>query len=409
MPSTLITNIKELVQTTDALLLRGHQMQSLSTIEDAFLLIEGDSIVDFGQMSMCPDRADHIIDASGRMVFSSWCDSHTHTVFAAYRESEFVDRIHGLSYQEIAAKGGGILNSACKLRAMPQEQLLEDALKRLERIQSQGTGALEIKSGYGLSLEGELKMLRVIKALKEQSNLAIKATFLGAHALPQAYKEDRKAYMDMLLEEALPIIADEGLADYIDVFCEKGFFSVEETQRVLEAGAKYGIKSKIHTNQFTSMGGIEAAIAAGAISVDHLEVMTDEEIAHLADSDVLACVLPGAPFFLNDHYPPARKILEADIPVAVATDFNPGSSPSANMSLAVALSCIKLRMTPEEAINGATINGAAAMEISDTLGSISKGKKANFFITTPMPSIAYLPYSFGENVVDKTFLKGVEV
>ena len=413
MKKILFTNIKTLIQTreTTATLmpLRGAAMQHLPSINNAWLLIEGNRIKAYGQMDKCPSIEGDIIDLNGRMLLPSWCDSHTHLVFAASRENEFVDRINGLSYIEIAAKGGGILNSARKLQAMSEDELYENALKRLEEVQQFGTGAIEIKSGYGLSVEAELKMLRVIKRLKENTKLLIKATFLGAHALPLAYKNDRSAYIRLIIDEMLPQIASEQLADYIDVFCEKGFFSVEETEQIILAGKQYGLRPKIHTNQFNCMGGIQVSVKHNALSVDHLEVINEKEIACLQNSNTISTLLPSAPFFLNDHYPPARKMLQANLPIALATDFNPGSSPSANMPLAIALACIKMQMLPEEALNAATLNGAFAMEVEQELGSISVGKLASFIITKPIPSIAYLPYSFGSNLVEQVMLQGIFV
>ncbi len=407
--STLIYNIHTLVQTLPPgiQLLRGADMQHLPLIRDAYLLIEGDRIAGYGPMSECPDRADRQIDAGGGMVFPCWCDSHTHLVFAGSREAEFVDRIRGLSYEEIARRGGGILNSARRLRETPEEVLVEQAWQRLEEVRAMGAGAIEIKSGYGLSEDSELKMLRVIRRLKEMSPMPIKATFLGAHALPAEYRDNREGYMQLLIERLLPQIAGEGLADYVDAFCEKNFFSVEETSRIIDAGARYGLKAKIHTNQFNSMGGIEACVSRGAVSVDHLEVLTDAEIDCLVSSQTIPTLLPSAPFFLNDeHYPPARRMLNAGLPVALATDYNPGTSPSGSMSFVASLACIKLRMTPEEALNAATINGAAAMELSTDCGSITPGKLANVFITKPIPSIAYLPYAFGSELVEKVLVRG---
>ncbi|MEM1322671.1 MAG: imidazolonepropionase [Bacteroidota bacterium] len=407
MSSLLIRNIKQLVGIDPPQApLRGSTLQQLHSLHQAWLLIEGERIADFGPMASCPDRADQQIDASGRMLFPSWCDSHSHLVFAASREGEFVDRIKGLSYAEIAAKGGGILNSARRLQATSEEDLLEAAYARLLEVQAGGTGALEIKSGYGLTLDSELKMLRVIRRLRERSSLSIKATFLGAHALPKAFADRREDYLRLIIEEMLPRIADEGLADYIDVFCEKGFFSVPEAEAIMEAGQRYGLKAKIHTNQFTMMGGIQAAVAHQAISVDHLEVVNDEEMECLRTSSTLPTLLPSAPFFLNDHYPPARKMIDAGLPVVLASDYNPGTTPSGYMPFVLSLACIKLRMTPEEAINAATINGACAMELQDQLGSISKGKIANLFLTQKIPSIAYLPYAFGSRLVDQIILRG---
>ncbi|MEO1626499.1 MAG: imidazolonepropionase [Bacteroidota bacterium] len=410
MNSCLIRNIQSLVQVdegdTSRPFLRGSAMQQLPSIEQAWLLVEGDRIVDFGTMDNCPERADQVVDATGRMVFPSWVDSHTHLVFAASREGEFVDRIKGLSYQEIAAKGGGILNSARRLQETPEEVLFEQAWQRLQEVRAMGTGAIEIKSGYGLSLEAELKMLRVIRRLKEASDLPIRASFLGAHALPTAFANHRQGYIDLLTKELLPRIADEQLADYMDVFCEKNFFSPAETDHLLEAGLRHGLKPKIHCNQFYSLGGVPTAIKHGAISVDHLEVVSEADIEHLLASTTIPTLLPTAPFFLNDHYPPARQMIDAGLGVALASDYNPGTTPSGKMAFVVSLACIKLRMTPEEALNAATINGAHALEWGDQLGSIGRGKLANLFLTKPMPSIAFLPYSFGANLVDQVMISG---
>lgn len=406
--SILIQNIKTLVQATNntPAIAKGKAMQDLSVLQDAYLLVEGDKIVDFGAMKDCPQRADQIIDATGRMVLPTWCDSHTHLVFAGSRELEFVDRIKGLSYQEIAQRGGGILNSAKRLQNTSAEELLESAYQRLIEIQKQGTGAVEIKSGYGLTVESEIKILRVVQKLKTMTKMPIKATFLGAHAVPTIYKENRAAYLDLILNKMLPQIAEEGLADYIDVFCEKVAFSVAETEKLMEAGSKYGLKPKIHTNQFNCMGGIQASVAHGAISVDHLEVVNDDEIACLLNSDTIPTLLPSAPFFINDHYPPARKMIDAGLGVALATDYNPGSTPSGRMPLVISLACIKMRMLPEEAINAATLNGAYAMEVQEQLGTITKGKLANLIITKPIPSLAYIPYAFGSDVVDQVMIAG---
>ncbi len=405
----LFKNIKTLVQaeTSPRPVVKGSDMAQLPVIENAWLLVENDQILSFGEMLACPTKADQEIDVSGKMIFPCWCDSHTHLVFAGSREAEFVDRIKGLSYEEIAQRGGGILNSAKLLQITSEEELLEQALTRLQEIRGFGTGAVEIKSGYGLNTEAELKMLRVIRRLREQSDLTIKATFLGAHALPLAYRDNRKGYIDLIINEMLPKIADEGLADYIDVFCEKNFYTVAETERIIEAGAKYGLKAKIHTNQFNSLGCIEVCVMHNAVSVDHLEVLTDKEIEVLLKSDTMPTLLPSAPFFINDeHYPPARRMLEAGLPVALATDYNPGSTPSGRMPLVLSLACIKLRMTPEEAINAATINGARAMELEATHGSIAPGKIANLFITKEIPSAAYLPYAFGSDLIEQVFIKG---
>lgn len=387
-------------------ILKGKNLQTLPTLENAWIRCQDNRILDYGTMENCPDVRGQVIDATGRYVFPSWCDSHTHLVFAAYREQEFVQRISGMSYAEIAASGGGILNSARRLRAMPEAELFQAAHQRLKQLIASGTGAIEIKSGYGLSAAGELKMLRVIKRLKAVSPIPIKASFLGAHALPAEFKEDRKGYMDLLINELLPVIVEEELADYVDIFCEKGFFSVAEAERMMEAGNKYGLKAKIHTNQFNSMGGIEAAIAHKALSVDHLEVVNEEEISALLRADVIPTLLPSAPFFLSDHYPPARQLIDAGLPVTLASDFNPGTSPSGKMAFVVALACIKMKMLPDEAINAATLNGAAAMELERDYGSITKGKIANLFITKPMPSVAYIPYGFTEEIVDRIVING---
>jgi imidazolonepropionase len=412
MQQLLIKNIKELVQvelpeaTFPEGPMGGHAMKELRSLKNAWLLIENGLISDYGEMAHCPPPPEQLIDATGKMVFPCWVDSHTHIVFPASRESEFVDRINGLSYTESAARGGGILNSARRLLETPEEVLFEQAYNRILELRDFGTGAVEIKSGYGLSEEGELKMLRVIQRLKEMSPMPVRATFLGAHAVPEAYKSDRSGYLDLMLEKVLPQIAESRLADYIDIFCEKGFFSPEDTARVLAAGKQFGLKGKIHTNQFNSMGGIEAAVAHDALSVDHLEVVSDEEIEVLKRSSLIATLLPSAPFFLNDPYQPARKLLDADIPIALATDYNPGSTPSGRMSFVLSLACIKMQMTPEEAINAATWNGACALELQDQLGSISRGKLANVFITRPMPSLAYLPYAFGNDLIETVLLKG---
>lgn len=408
----LIRDIKTLVQIEErpASMVRGKDMSVLPTLDNAFLLIENGYIANFGAMENCPEQADKIINASGKMVFPTWCDSHTHLVYAGSRESEFVGRIRGLTYEEITRRGGGIMNSAKRLRDTPEEVLLENAYQRLLEVQSYGTGALEIKSGYGLNLDSELKMLRVIQRLKTMTEMTIKATFLGAHVIPQEYKKNRTAYVDLIVDKMLPRIADEGLADYCDVFCEKVAFSVAETERIIAAGQKYGLKAKIHTNQFNSMGGIQAAAKYDALSVDHLEVVNEEEIDCLkANKKMMSTLLPSAPFFLNDHYPPARKMIDAGLAVALATDFNPGSTPSGRMPFVLSLACVKMKMTPEEAINAATINGAYAIEEETRLGSIARGKLANVFITKPMPSVAYLPYSFGSDLIETVIINGKTV
>ncbi|MCB0401968.1 MAG: imidazolonepropionase [Flavobacteriales bacterium] len=412
MQKIIIKNIKELIQVEDnpQPKKRGKEMAELRTIKDAWVAIEDGIIVGYGEMFDFPEILDwnalEVIDVEGQMVMPAFCDSHTHLVFAASREEEFVDRINGLTYEEIAKKGGGILNSARKLQMTSEEHLFQDAMKRLEEIRSTGTGAVEIKSGYGLTVEAELKMLRVIKRLKEASDLTIKATFLGAHAIPAEYKENRSVYIDLILNEMLPVIEKEGLADYIDVFCESNYYTVEETEKIMQAGIAAGLIPKIHVNQFTSIGGLQAGIRNNALSVDHLEVMTDQDIEDLGQSDVMPTVLPSCSFFLSIPYAPARKLIDKALPLCLATDFNPGSTPSGNMPFVLSLACINMKLTPEEAINASTINGAYAMGLSDELGSITLGKKANLIITKPIPSYAYIPYAFGSNVIDQVVLNG---
>ncbi len=409
MSSTLIANIKLLVNTREQYqLLRGSELAQLPVIENAYLIVEGDQIAQYGRMeALSPDgKPSKIIDAYGQFVLPCWCDSHTHLVFAASRENEFIDKLKGLTYAEIAAKGGGIINSAKKLNETSDDELFNLAWKRLEEVSRMGTGAIEIKTGYGLTTEGELKMLRVIKQLKEKSRLSIKATFLGAHTYPLAYKENHQGYIDSIINEMLPVIANEKLADYIDVFCETGFFSPEETETISRAGMRYGLKPKLHVNQLNSIGGIETGIKLNAVSLDHLETMTDDDIALLSGSDTIGTLLPTAAFFLRMPFQPARKLIDAGAAIALASDYNPGSSPSGNMNLVIAMSCIQMKMLPEEAINAATLNGAYAMELQRELGSISVGKKANLIFTKPVPSIAYLPYAFGNNLIDKVMLGG---
>ncbi len=409
--TTLITNIQQLVGTRDAsVLLRGKALAELSCIENAFVLIEDGIIADHGAMYelklKVPQLPKDIIDASGQFILPAWCDSHTHLVFAASRENEFIDKIKGMSYAEIAAKGGGILNSAARLNETSEDELFNSAWKRLEEVSKLGTGAIEIKSGYGLTVEGELKMLRVIKKLKERSNLSIKATFLGAHTYPLAYKEDHQGYIDLIIYEMLPVIAKEKLADYIDVFCETGFFSPAEMETICRAAMSYGLKPKLHVNQLHSIGGIQTAVRLNAVSVDHLETMTEKDVDELKGSQVIGTLLPTAAFFLCMQYQPGRQLIDAGCAIALASDYNPGSSPSGNMNFVVALSCIQMKMLPEEAINAATINGAYAMELNNELGSITVGKKANLIFTKPIPSLAYLPYSFGSNFIDKVMING---
>jgi len=407
MPTRLISNIGKLIGTNDATQpLRGTELANLPSIDDAWLLIEGDSIADFGPMSQKPSSAADRTDAFGGLVLPAWCDSHTHLVFAGSRESEFVDKLKGLSYAEINAKGGGILNSARKLAQTSEDELFSTAWTRLNDLAALGTGAVEIKSGYGLTVEGELKMLRVIKKLKQRSPLAIKATFLGAHTYPAEYKENHQGYIDSIINGMLPVIARENLADYIDVFCENGFFSPEETETIVRAGIAHGLQPKIHANQLNLSGGVEVGVALNALSVDHLETMDDRTIATLAGSATIGTLLPTAAFFLRMPMQPARALIDAGCAIALATDFNPGSSPSGNMNLVVAMSCIQMRMLPEEAINAATLNGAFAMSLGDQLGSITKGKKANLILTRPVPSLAYIPYSFGTNHIAQVFING---
>ncbi len=406
---TLIINIKELLQVRENHIekVSGKEMADLPTLKNAFLLIENDIIKDFGAMDNCPKiNVDKTIDAHGKIVLPSWCDSHTHIVYAGNREQEFVDRINGLTYEEIANRGGGILNSAKKLNETSEEEIYNQSKKRLEEVISQGTGAVEIKSGYGLTVEGELKMLRVIKKLAENHSITIKSTFLGAHAFPKEFKENHSGYIDLIIDEMLPKIAEENLADFIDVFLETGYFSVEETKRIMEAGKRFGLRSKIHVNQFTAISGIAACVKHNALSVDHLEIVTDEDIEVLKNTETMPVALPSCSFFISIPYTPARKMLNAGLPLALASDFNPGTTPSGNMNFVVATACIKMKMTPEEAINAATINGAYAMGISKTHGSITKGKKANLIITKPLHSFYEIPYCFGSNLVEQIILDG---
>ncbi|GGC80011.1 imidazolonepropionase [Flavobacterium lutivivi] len=405
---TLFINIKELLQTRETNIdkVSGAEMAELPTIKNAFLLIENDIILDFGSMEKCPTEADKVIDVNGKIILPTWCDSHTHIVYAGNREQEFVDRINGLSYEEIANRGGGILNSAKKLNETSEDELYHQSKKRLEEVMLQGTGAVEIKSGYGLTVNGELKMLRVIKRLAENYPIKIKATFLGAHAFPKEYKENHQAYIDVIINEMLPKIAEEKLADYIDAFLETGYFSVEETEQIMLAGKKYGMIPKIHVNQFTAINGIEACVKHQALTVDHLEIVTDEDIEVLKNSSTMPVALPSCSYFISIPYTPARKMLNAGLPLALASDFNPGTTPSGNMNFVVATACIKMKMTPEEAINAATINGAYAMGISNTHGSITEGKKANIIITKELNSYYEIPYRFGSNLIDKVMIDG---
>lgn len=406
---TLIINIKELLQVREAGIAKvsGKEMAHLPLLTNAWLLIEDNLIAGYGIMDTCPETTGKtVIDADGKAVLPAWCDSHTHIVYAGNRVNEFVDRINGLSYEEIFNRGGGILNSAKKLNETSEDAIYEQSRHRLEEVMQQGTGAVEIKSGYGLTVEGELKMLRVVKRLKQEYPIAIKATFLGAHAFPAEYKENHSGYIDLIVNEMLPKIAEEKLADYIDAFLETGYFSIEETERIMEAGKKYGMPAKIHVNQFTAINGIEACVKHNALSVDHLEIVTDEDIEILKNSNTMPVALPTCSFFISIPYTPARKMLEAGLPLALATDFNPGTTPSGNMNLVVATACIKMKMTPEEAINAATINGAYAMGVSDTHGSITVGKRASLIITKPVTSYYQLPYAFGSNLIETVIIEG---
>ena len=409
---TVIKNISELIQTeqTARKWVAGKEMSQISTIKNAFVEIEDGIITSFGSMNDWKGIEDwnniEIIDAEGGMVFPTYCDSHTHLVFASSREDEFVDRINGLSYEEIAQRGGGILNSAEKLQNTSEDHLYNISIERLNNLIKMGTGAIEIKSGYGLTLDAELKILRVIKRLKENSEITIKATFLAAHALPKEFKDNKDGYMDLVINEMLPIVAKENLADYVDIFCEKGYFSVEDTKRLLKAANKYGIQAKTHVNQFNSIGGVEASVKLGALSVDHLEEMKEEDFVSLENSECMPTILPSCSFFLGIPYGPATKMIERRLPVALATDYNPGSSPSGNMNLVASLGCTQMKKTPEQVINATTINTAYAMGVEKELGSICVGKKANLFITKEIPSYSYLSYSFGENLINKVIING---
>jgi len=409
MAATLITNIKLLAGIGDPRQpLRNKDLSRLPFIEGAWLLIEDDEIAGYGAMSSAIPAATgaNTISIAGQTVLPAWCDSHTHLVFAASREDEFIDKIKGLSYAEIAANGGGILHSAKKIHTATEDQLFVSAWERLQEISRLGTGAVEIKSGYGLTVEDELKMLRVIKKLKEKSSLHIRASFLGAHTYPLEYRDNHAGYIDLIIHQMLPVIAAENLADYIDVFCETGFFSPEETISICRAGQQFGLKPKIHANQLGLSGGVQAGVQSGAISVDHLEVMDEEAIKVLSGSGTIGTLLPTAAFFLRMPFQPARQLIDAGCAIALASDYNPGSSPSGNMNLVLAMACIQMKMLPEEAINAATINGAFAMELQQETGSIAVGKKANLVVTRPIPSLAYLPYAFGSSLIDKVMLKG---
>ena len=406
---TLFFNIKELLQVRKKSVLKvsGAEMKALPSIKNAFLLIEDTIIMDFGSMKDLDDyNADRVIDARGQIILPTWCDSHTHIVYAGNREEEFVDRINGLSYEEIAAKGGGILNSAERLGLSSEQELFEQSSKRLEEVMHLGTGAVEIKSGYGLTPESEMKMLKVIKTLSNSYPLTIKSTFLGAHAFPSKFKDNPEAYIDQICLQMIPEVGKQKLADYIDVFCEKGYFTVKQTERILATGKKHGLIPKIHVNQFNSIGGVQVGVKSEALSVDHLEIMTPGDIESLKESNTMPVALPSCSFFLSIPYTPARMMIDSGLALALATDFNPGSSPSGNMNFVVATACIKMKLTPEEAINAATINGAYAMGLSESHGSITKGKLASLIITKDIPSYHFIPYAFGTNVIDKIMITG---
>lgn len=408
---TLFVNIKELLQIREPGISKvsGADMKILPTIKNAWLLVDKGKIKNFGTMDSCPKlEVDQKIDASGKIILPSWVDPHTHLVYSGNREQEFVDRINGLSYEEIAKRGGGIINSAKMLQHTSEEELYQESERRLIEIIKTGTGAVEIKSGYGLTMEAELKMLRVIRKLKQNYPIAIKSSFLGLHALPLEFKTNREEYVDKVINDMLPNVIEQNLADFVDVFCEKGYFSVKDTERILKAGAKYGLKGKIHVNQFHAIGGVQVGVAHNVKSVDHLEVMTQEDINCLKNTETMPTALPSCSLFLGIPYTPARKMIDANLPLALATDYNPGSTPSGNMNLVVSLACIKMKLTPEEAINAATLNSAYAMDLSSSHGSITKGKIANLILTEKIPSYGFLPYSFGNNHIEKVFIAGEE-
>lgn len=414
MSRLLIKNIKTLVQVRDAHILKvsGVEMKDLPCIHNAWLAVEDGVIADFGSMDDFPGIVDwkglEIIDCEGKIIFPSYADSHTHIVYAGNRETEFVDRINGLSYEEIFERGGGILNSAKRLNDSTEDELFEQAMVRLQEVIQQGTGSIEVKSGYGLSVESELKMLRVIKRIKDLKLIPVKATFLGAHALPLEYKNNKAGYIQLIINEMLPKIAAEKLADYIDVFCEQNYFTSEETILILEAGKKHGLIPKVHAEQMSNSGGIKAGVRCDAISVDHLEYCNDEDIEVLKHAQTMPTILPGAAFFLSLPLPPARKMIDAGLAIAFASDFNPGSSPSGNMNLMMSLGCVQYKLTPEEVINACTLNSAYAMNLSNEIGSITIGKKANFFITKPISSYAFIPYAFGSNLIESVYLNGIK-
>lgn len=405
----LIRNIRTLagIVPADTLLLRGEQMGSAEQIDGAWLLAEDGVIVGFGPMKTCPtEEADKVVDASGRVVFPAFCDSHSHIVYAGSREGEFRDKIAGMTYQEVAARGGGILNSADRLHEASEEELFEAAYHRAWRMIRTGAATLEIKSGYGLTTEDELKMLRVVARLQRELPATVKATFLGAHAVGRAFAGRQSDYVDHVCEQMLPAVAEQGVAEFVDVFCDSGFFTPEETARILECGARYGLRPKIHANELASSGGVQVGIRYGALSVDHLEEANEQDVADLAASATIPTVLPGASFFSNLPFAPARKMIDAGLPVAIASDCNPGSSPSGNMVFLWSLACIKMRLTPEEALSALTINGAAALGLSADRGAISVGRRADLVISKPVPSLAYIPYSFGEELVESVIING---
>jgi len=405
----LFTHIKELLQTRpkSEVKVMGAAMKELPHIKNAFLRIQGDKILDFGTMAdLVIQETDEVVNVTGKLILPTWCDSHSHVVYAGDRSQEFVDRLNGLSYEDIAAKGGGILNSAQTLQDTSKDALFEQSMERVHALIQLGTGALEIKSGYGLSTDAELKMLRVIKAIKEAAPLKIKATFLGAHAIPKKYKNNKQAYLDLIINTMLPEIHTQKLADFVDVFCEKGYFSLEDTEQILEAATQYGLVPKIHVNQFNAFGGVGIGVKHKALSVDHLEVLNSEDLDVLKNSSTIPVALPGCSFFLGIPYTPARKLIDSGMALAIATDYNPGSAPSGNMNFVVSLACIKMNMSPEEAINAATLNGAYAMDISEQYGSIATGKKANLIITKDMASYRQIPYYFGNNPIQKVMING---
>jgi len=404
----LIRNIKSLLQAGrgEVRMVKGAEMAFIPAIKNAFLLIRDGLIDDYGPMESCPGTGGDIIDAVGKLVFPAFCDSHTHLVYAGSREMEYIDKIRGLSYEEIARRGGGINNSAKLLRSTGEDELYVQAMERINEIVSFGTGAVEIKSGYGLDTASELKILRVIHRLKENTHLTIRSTFLGAHSVPLEYKGRQGEYVDLIINEMLPQVAAEGLADFVDVFCDRGFFTVEETGRILQASAEYGLKPKIHANELDFSGGIQVGVKNEALSVDHLEFTGDEEIEILKNSGTMPTLLPGAAFFLGMEWPPARKMIDAGLPLALASDFNPGSSPNGNMKLIMSLACIKLRMLPAEALNAMTLNSAYAMGVENILGSIDRGKIANVIITKEVPGLEYLPYAYGSQLIERVILNG---